>query len=130
MIVIIIIIITIINKLGAGHKIFFSPDYSLGLCLKFSIICRLIRYTKVRQNPCFERVYCGIFFLAGVAWGLGGWAGGVCMSLGFPRLLPLFLGGLPALPCGMVVSCRLVACGGLLRSVGGRSGVLLGMYGL
>ena len=56
------------------------------------------------------------FFLAGVPWGpweVGWW--GVYV----PRFLPLFLGGLPALPCGMVLSCRLEAYGGLLRSVGG-----------
>ena len=41
---------------------------------------------------------------------------------GLPGLLPLFLGGLPALLCDMVLSCHLVACGGLLRLVGGGGG--------
>ena len=45
---------------------------------------------------------------------------------GLPGLLALLLGGLPALPCDMGLSCRLVACSGLLRSVGGRSGGAFG----
>ena len=41
----------------------------------------------MRQNPCFEAVarsrgcIVASFFQLGWLWGLGGWAGGVCMSL-------------------------------------------------
>ena len=90
----------------------------------------------MRQNPCFD-VVAGLkgsivasFFWLGWLGGLGGRLMGSVYIWGLPGLFPLFLGGLPALPCDMVLSCRLVACGGLLRSVGEDLGVLLGMYGL
>ena len=45
---------------------------------------------------------------------------------GLPGLLPLFLGGLPTLPCDMVCHVALFICVGLLRPVGGGSGGAFG----
>ena len=67
-------------------------------------------------------------------WGglgaLRDWLMGSVYLWGLSGLLPLFLGGLPTLPCDIVLSCRLVACGGLHGPVGEALEVLLGMYGL
>ena len=66
------------------------------------------------------------FFWLGWLGALGDGLMGSVYIWRFAGLLPLFLGGLAVLPCDMVLSCRPVACGGLHRSVGGRSGGALG----
>ena len=55
-----------------------------------------------------ERVCCGIFFSDWGGFGAlrDGLTGCVC-PWGFPGLLPMFLGGLPVLQCGMI--CRVVS---------------------
>ena len=86
----------------------------------------------MRQNPCFDMVaglngsIVASLFCLGWLGALGDGLMGSVYFWGLPELLPLFLGGLPALPCDMILSCRLVACGGLLTSVGGSSGGAFG----
>ena len=91
---------------------------------------------KNEAKPCFD-VVAGL--KGSIVASFSGWGGfgalrdGLMKSVylwGLSGLLPLFLGGLPTLQCNMVLSCRLVACGGLHRPVGEALGVLLGMYGL
>ena len=82
---------------------------------------------KNEAKQCFDVVagLKGSIVASFSAWsGLGALGNGLMGSIylwGLPRLLPLFLSGLPTLPCDIVLSCRLVACGGLHRPVRGGS---------
>ena len=87
---------------------------------------------KNEAKPCFDVVagLKGSILASFSGWGgLGALGDGLMGSVylwGLPGLPPLFLGGLSTLPCDMVLSCRLVACGGLLRQVGEGSGGAFG----
>ena len=87
----------------------------------------------MRQNPCFDVVAGLKGSIVASSW--LGWLGvlgdglmGSVYLQGLPGLLPLFLGGLPALPCDMVLSCCLVV--DYSDQWGEDLEVLLGMYGL